>query len=910
MDPDRDEETRRQKVSASSTGAETPHKQGSLDGVLVKDRYRIEKELGRGGFAITYLASDTQLDSRPVVVKILLEHQADDPWVLKKFHQEMRALARLDHPGVVGALDSGQLPDGKPFLVMQFIRGVRLRDVINPRGMDLERVANIVRQLGQALSVAHQEGTCHRDVKPENIMLQSLGEGEEQAKLIDFGIASIRDPRTATSGDSTKISGSWGYMAPEQFEGKSLPASDVYALGVVAYEMVTGRTPFNADSPAQLMMMHLQGAKVKPKDLRPSLPEAAQDAIWKALSKNPEDRHARARDFGEAFARTLSFDPGHARSVVDVEARTVPAPSEEPPGESLQPSLETAHVLFMDMVGYAKLPLDQQRKHVQLLQWLVRETPEFRKAQADRELMSLPAGDGMALVFFRDPIAAAQCALSIAAALKSYPDLKLRMGLHTGPVYRVPDINANSNVAGGGINVAQRVMDCGDAGHILLSRSIAEVIGQLGDLAPHLQDLGEHTVKHGARVHLYSLCTGDLGNPAMPEKLSPPQRSAAEARERPHSVPAWDFRALPTSSQNWYRFAWSRAAVVAVMLAVAGGSVTLWMLVPAARQRRAATQENLPSVATSAAPPVSKNDGKPAPPSTATAKIARKEALPMPRAAVPGARERRDATLDSPPSVAKSPAPPGSKDSGAPPSSRTAEIVRNEPPPRVAEPKPPSEAPAESPPRISKDADIAYWSSIRDKNDPEALEAYLRRFPEGEFSEMAAASLRQLRVAASLPVTEVGVYYKKGDQWAELFPEIVNWKTGGVLKGVASAGIVKGDVNGQIPGLHSRNSVETSLEFLIHTPEGVSITEYQLLRLRTQKEAREFRTVRGRSPSVPGSATGDLIPFEATRVANRSFLVVLPSLAAGEYGFLLSRAVMSSHSSSSLGKVYTFRIPE
>ena len=200
-----------------------------MDGTLVKDRYLVQKKLGQGGFAVTYLASDTHLDSRPVVIKILLEHRSDDAWVLKKFRQEAQALARLDHPGIVAALDWGELPDGKPFLVMQFIKGVTLRQEITPRGMPLERAAHIVRQLGQALTAAHDCGICHRDVKPENIMLQSFGEFEEQAKLLDFGIASVRDPVSPTSGGSTTISGSLGYMAPEQFEGKSSVSSDVYA---------------------------------------------------------------------------------------------------------------------------------------------------------------------------------------------------------------------------------------------------------------------------------------------------------------------------------------------------------------------------------------------------------------------------------------------------------------------------------------------------------------------------------------------------------------------------------------------------------------------------------------------------------------------------------------------------------
>src|SRR5439155_22120735 len=164
-------------------------------------------------------------------------------------------------------------------------------------------------------------------------------------------------------------------------------------------------------------------------------------------------------------------------------------------------SLEMAHVLFMDLVSYSLLPMDQQKDYLNELQQVVRESPRFRGAETDGEIIRLPTGDGMALAFFGDPTAPAQCALEVAAALKTRPHLKLRMGIHTGPVYRVADVNANANVAGGGINVAQRVMDCGDAGHILVSKSVADVLLQLSKWAPFLTDLGEHAVKHGVKVH-------------------------------------------------------------------------------------------------------------------------------------------------------------------------------------------------------------------------------------------------------------------------------------------------------------------------------------------------------------------------------------------------------------------------
>jgi hypothetical protein len=156
---------------------------------------------------------------------------------------------------------------------------------------------------------------------------------------------------------------------------------------------------------------------------------------------------------------------------------------------------------------------------------------------------------------------------------------------------------------------------------------------------------------------------------------------------------------------------------------------------------------------------------------------------------------------------------------------------------------------------------------------------------------------------------DIGVYYKKGGQWEEMLPEVVNWKTGGVLKHIASAGIVKGDVNGHIEGPHSRNSLKSPIEVLIYAPEGTAITEYQLVHLHEITDSREFRTVTGGVMHESGGATRDLIPFEGKKAANRIYKVLLPNLGAGEYGFLPPGAFGAANSAS-IGKMYTFRLIE
>ncbi len=197
---------------------------------------------------------------------------------------------------------------------------------------------------------------------------------------------------------------------------------------------------------------------------------------------------------------------------------------------SQAPILEIAHVLFTDIVAYSTLPVDKQRKAVRNLQEAITGTSDYGRFLHRDQLIVLPTGDGAALVFFRDVEAPVRCALELAARLQSDAQMRVRMGIHTGPVYRVADINANRNVAGGGINIAQRVMDVGDAGHILVSKTVAEMLSEVSTWRERLHDLGEAEVKHGAHVHLYNLYTETAGNPGIPTRLSGSSGRAAARR--------------------------------------------------------------------------------------------------------------------------------------------------------------------------------------------------------------------------------------------------------------------------------------------------------------------------------------------------------------------------------------------
>jgi len=472
---------------------------------LLDGRYLVERELGHGGFGTVYLASDNKVNSRKIVVKVMHSEELANDWRKKKFRQELEALARINHPSVIGVLDCGETPDGCPYIVMQYVNGVSLRSLLTPEGLPFGRVANLIKQIGRALTSAHEVGILHRDLKPENIMVQT-SEDEEYVKVIDFGVAKVRNSIIDTSTARDVAVGTIAYMSPEQLNAQPVnAASDIYALGIIAYEMLTGKRPLNPESSYQLLEMQRLGVRVKPSDLRTGLSPKAETIILQALSYNPEERYERARDFGDSLSSALLQD----------DEQTLLAPRKK----STELTLETAHVLFLDIVGYSTLVIDEQARQLKQLQLMVSATPECGSARDRNELIALPTGDGMALVFFNHPEAPVRCAVELSRALKAEPQIGLRMGIHSGLVYRVADIKNNMNVAGGGINIAQRVMDCGDAGHILLSKRVADDLGQLARWSGYLHDLGPAKVKHDVVVHVFNLFGDEFGNGEVPLKF-------------------------------------------------------------------------------------------------------------------------------------------------------------------------------------------------------------------------------------------------------------------------------------------------------------------------------------------------------------------------------------------------------
>ncbi len=278
----------------------------NLVGTTIDERYHVERELGSGGMSQVYVALDLKLKRQAVVIKILSEALVHDSYARRKFDQEVEALSRIDHPGVVRVLDVGQLPDERPYIVMQYVDGETLRSKIPVEGMDLNRVASILKQIGAALEHVHEKGIFHRDLKPENIIIKR---DTDSVVLLDFGIAKVKDSVVAASTAHGASVGTLLYMSPEQLRGDDVnAASDIYSMSLIAYELITGRRPFNPTSASQLLEMQRAGVRVKPIHLREDLSAKAQVITLRALSFDPRARYTNAQEFGNRLAHAL-LDP-------------------------------------------------------------------------------------------------------------------------------------------------------------------------------------------------------------------------------------------------------------------------------------------------------------------------------------------------------------------------------------------------------------------------------------------------------------------------------------------------------------------------------------------------------------------------------------------------------------------------
>src|SRR5947209_8650212 len=273
---------------------------GTMQIEVLGERYQLQDPIGRGGMATIYRGRDMRMD-RTVAIKVLREVYSTDSKFVKRFQQEAKAASSLQHPNIVQVYDYGQT-DGNYFIVMEYINGTDLRRYLRSRGvLAVDRAIIIAHDVALGLGAAHRRGIVHRDVKPQNILVGKDG----SIKLTDFGIASVYKDINAERLTTTGMTlGTVQYYAPEQAPGEIVqPAADVYALGIVMYEMLAGRTPFDGETPVAVAMQHIQDSPTPPSVYNPKIPPALEQIILRCLEKAPEMRF---RD-GSALARALEM---------------------------------------------------------------------------------------------------------------------------------------------------------------------------------------------------------------------------------------------------------------------------------------------------------------------------------------------------------------------------------------------------------------------------------------------------------------------------------------------------------------------------------------------------------------------------------------------------------------------------
>jgi serine/threonine-protein kinase len=308
-----------------------------LLGQVLAAKYRIDEKIDEGGMGCVYRATHVLME-KVVAVKVLHPALAADDKIVARFTREAKAASRISHPHAINVTDFGESENGIVYLVMEYLRGRTLKDIVRSGGpMSLARVVEIVRQVAGALDVAHAEGVVHRDLKSDNIMLEEAT-GGDWAKVLDFGIAKIQEPLDKPDEGLTApnlIIGTPQYMSPEQCSQASDidTRSDIYSFGIILFEMLAGHVPFTGDSPTAIMMKHIQEPPPSILEERKDLPAAVGRVIARSLAKKPEDRYQKAGELSEAFALAAVEDvPATAdlAAVPDTERIVIPTSPNEP----------------------------------------------------------------------------------------------------------------------------------------------------------------------------------------------------------------------------------------------------------------------------------------------------------------------------------------------------------------------------------------------------------------------------------------------------------------------------------------------------------------------------------------------------------------------------------------------------
>jgi eukaryotic-like serine/threonine-protein kinase len=289
----------------------------SLLGQVLADKYRIDERLSEGGMGTVYRGTHVLMD-KTVAVKVLRPSLAADEKIVARFSREARAASRISHPHAVSVTDFGEAENGVVFLVMEYLSGMTLKEIIRQEGpMPLPRAVEVLRQVGGALDAAHGEGVVHRDLKSDNIMFLSSS-GTDYAKVLDFGIAKIKEREGDYDPGLTApdlVIGTPQYMSPEQCSQSAVDArTDIYSLGVILYEMLVGHVPFTGDSPTAIMLKHLQQSAPSVLDERDDVPDAVGRVVARAMEKRPDDRYENVAELVEDFTIAAGMEPASVYS--------------------------------------------------------------------------------------------------------------------------------------------------------------------------------------------------------------------------------------------------------------------------------------------------------------------------------------------------------------------------------------------------------------------------------------------------------------------------------------------------------------------------------------------------------------------------------------------------------------------
>ena len=284
--------------------------EGLPPGTILNERYRIEKKIGAGGMSHVYLSTDQWKRDQHAVIKIPFVKFLNDRWVVRKFKQEAESLSRLKHPGIVQLLGHGIYDQQFPFVILEYINGINLTDILDKFKVDPQRSLRIILQISEAIEYAHREDIFHRDLKPDNIMVLNANSDNESIKIIDFGIARIDNSFFKTSSNTRYQVGTPHYISPNRMRhDPDDRADDIYALGLITYEMLTGINPLRAANDFdELKKIHEN--ITPPRKINSSIPLAVSQEIVKALSLHQKNRHATAEEFGKKLQTAFGTEGG------------------------------------------------------------------------------------------------------------------------------------------------------------------------------------------------------------------------------------------------------------------------------------------------------------------------------------------------------------------------------------------------------------------------------------------------------------------------------------------------------------------------------------------------------------------------------------------------------------------------